>query len=328
MPPWLDYATQVSELEKIARLDARPAPERRATPELAAQSDKARCLVCGKRPARPCKVCRSVSYCSRPHQRSDARWHDAVCEVLRDITEDERAATSEGDDDLVRELLVRRTSRPDVRDLGGWDDYLGAEPALPPARRRRLTGLATRPLTLASLLIALDAPSRTTGGRLRVHVMAASHRELSVPASLWAEAVRLVPGVVGLEVTLVGPELAGSPAPSDHPSLSIDTRRALYGRELWSELGRPDVVVGYDCGLLVYPSWEPTLYDLRGSGVPFALTSYRAWEAAAEARVLSGLGVERIFGPEPNRWASLAGKRSSTIANDVSFDDAFVSAWR
>jgi hypothetical protein len=307
--PRLDYATQVSELEKIAKLSNTPAVVRK-TPELRAPDQSAQCLVCGARPARACAECGSVAYCGVDHQRSDARFHDVVCDALRDIAEDERSV----EDDLTTELLACAGS--DIRTLVGWDTLFGAD--APPTRRRKLSDLATRPLTLANALAALGVQPKSPGV-LSIHVMAATHRELAVPAEVWALAGQLLSPRVRLELAFVGPELPDGPG---------RTRRALYSRALWPELGQPDLVIGYDCGLLMYPSWKSTILDLRGRGVPFVITSYREWEAAAEARLLSAVSATCLLAPVANPWASLAGKRSSTIANDLSFDNAYVSAWR
>jgi len=304
----LDYATQVSELEKIARLSPPRAIERDA-PALLPPHPAARCLVCGKRPARPCSACGGVSYCGVEHQRADARFHDAVCDALRTVAEDQRAA--EKTPELVAALLTVAAEHSDPRALRGWDDLLGAQS---PIRRRRMSDLATRPLTLASAL-ATHEPRATWS----VHVIAASQRELEVPAELWALAERLVGARI--ELSLVGPELP-------HRSRSaLRTKRALYGRALWSELGRPDLVIGYDAGLVMYPTWRPTLVELRGSGVPLVLTTFRDWEVAAETRLLSALGASCLRPATANPWASLMAKRSSTLANDVSYDNAYVSVW-
>lgn len=311
----LDYATQVSELEKMARLSP-PRVVVRTSPELLAPSPESTCLVCGKGPARACSACGGVSYCGAEHQHADARWHDAVCEALADIAEDERERRPLAE--LASELLACAAQHRDIRKLGGWDDLLGAR--MTEGRRRQLSELATRPLTLASIVAALDLPSRDRP--LSIHVMAASSRELAVPPDVWALAGQLLTPSVRFDLSLVGPEL---PAPAAH---SIRTRRALYGRALWSELGRPDLVIGYDCGLMMYPTWKSTILELRGSGVPFVITTFRDWEASAEARLLAAVRASCLLAPAPNAWASLAGKRSSTIANDLSFDNAFVSAWR
>lgn len=310
MSGWLDYATQVSELEKIAKLAPSPVVAR-AAPELLAAAPDVPCLVCGAVPARACAACASVSYCGALHQASDARFHDAVCETLRDIAEDVRARASENPEERIAELLAAAARWSGARP--GWADFLGA---VTPSRERRLSELATRPMTLASMLVALDVKART--GRLNVHVMAASQRELEVPLEVWARVGALLN--VHLDVAFVGPELA--------PRAGLRSKKALYQRALWSELGRPDLVIGYNCGLMMYPTWKATILDLRGSGVPFVVTSFRAFEAAAEARLLSAVGATCLFAHAANPWASLAGKRSSTIANDVSFDNAYVSAWR
>jgi hypothetical protein len=313
--PLLDYPAQVAELEKIARLSP-PRAVRRAPPELGA-AGAGECLVCGARPARPCGACGGVFYCSEEHQRVDACWHDAACEALRAIAEDAALAASGPREALIAELRARPAGPvPD-----NWDMFLGAGPET--ARRRLLTDLATRPLTLARALAALDV---RVGARVAIHVMGAARREREVAPELWAELGRWFPGS-RFELALVGPELVPGPDVACGP-VALRLRRGVYGRELWGELGRPDLVIGYDCGLLMYPAWKPTILGLRGSGAPFVITSYREWEAAGEARVLAAVGAARLLAPAANPFASLAGKRSTTVANDVAYDNAYVGAWR
>lgn len=313
----LDYQGQVAELEKIARLSPGRAVNRSA-PGLGEPEDAA-CLVCGRRPARACTACGSVHYCSAEHQRVDARWHDAVCEALREIAEDAALVASVPREALVAELCARVVDGVVPDD---WDMFLGTCPAT--ARRRALTDLATRPLTLARALVRLGVRARP---KLVVHVMAAAQREREVAAELWGALARWFPGT-GFELALVGPELPGGPERQEFGPVALRLRTGRYGRELWDELGRPDLVIGYDCGLLMYPAWKPTILGLRGSGVPFVITSYREWEAAGEARVLAAIGAARALAPAANPFASLAGKRSTTLANDVAYDNAYVSAWR
>jgi hypothetical protein len=321
----LDYPTQVLELEKIARLS--PAcfghsPVQREPPGLADADAALACLVCGARPASACVACGGVSYCGEACQRVDARWHDLVCADLQAIAEDARFP-AEG---LVEDL-IERISRARIDELASWDDLLEAE--IVGARRRLLTDLGTRVLTLARMLAQLDIPARAAGsGVVSIHVMAAAQREREVPPMLWATLGRLFPGT-RFELALVGPHLDPDPDPGPaDSSLTLRARRDLYRRALWSELGRPDLVLGYHCGLHLYPTWKATILELRGSGVPFVLTSYRPWEAAAEARLLTAVGVTQVLGPQTNPFASLASRRSSTIANDVAHDNAWVSAWR
>jgi hypothetical protein len=329
VPRLLDYPTQVSELEKIARLSPSPSPSVQREPPALADADAAvACLVCGARPARACAACGSVSYCGEAHQRVDARWHDPVCADLRAIAQD-AAFAAKGLRTTLVEALIERIGRARIDDLASWDDLLEAD--IVGARRRLLTDLGTRPLTLARALADLDVPARAARpGVLSIHVMAAAEREREVPPALWATLGRLFPGT-RFELTLVGPMLDDAhdpdPGPADSP-LTLRARTGLYRRGLWRELGRPDLVLGYDCGLLLYPSWKATILELRGSGVPFVITSYRSWEAATEARLLTAVGVTRVRGPAPNPFASLAGCRSSTIANDVARDNAWIAVWR
>jgi hypothetical protein len=273
-------------------------------------------------------ACAGVSYCGEAHQGVDARWHDLVCADLRAIVQDNAFAAQEPRSSLV-DVLIERIGRARIDDLASWDDLL--EPEIVGARRRLLTELGTRLLTLARVLADLDVLARAgRSGVVSIHVMAAAQREREVPLTLWATLGRLFPGT-RFELALVGPELDDSTDPdpeiADLP-LTLRARTGLYRRELWSELGRPDLVLGYHCGLHLYPTWKTTILELRGAGVPFVITSYRAWEAAAEARLLRAVGVTRVLGPTPNPFASLASRRSSTIANDVARDNAFVTVCR
>lgn len=320
--PLLDYARQISELEKIARLSP-PATLERELPQLGGTDPAAACLVCGARPARACAACGSVSYCGEAHQREDARWHDLVCDELRAIAEDAIFATTQSLATRT-DMLIERIDRVRIETLTSWDDIL-EQPITGPLRRL-LSDLATRPLTLARTLADLDIPCAR--GRVSIHVMAAARRERDVPPQLWATLAHLFPSTQ-FEIALIGPELDESPdhVRTDSP-LSIRSHRGLYRRAQWPELGRPDLIIGYDCGITLYPSWKHTILELRGSGVPFVITSYRSWEAAAEARVLTAVGATQVSGPAPNPFASLASRRSSAIANDVARDNAWLTVWR
>jgi hypothetical protein len=315
----LDYPTQVSELEKIARLSpASSSGVQRELPGLADADAERACLVCGARPARACAACGGVSYCGQACQRVDARWHELVCADLQAIVEDAAFAT-EG----LIDALIERIGRVRIGELASWDDLLEAE--IIGARRRLLTDLGTRVLTLARVLSELHVCRGSAA--VSIHVMAAAQREREVPLALWATLGRLFPGT-RFELALVGPDLDPDLDLGAADSLTLRARRGLYRRELWSELGRPDLVLGYHCGLHLYPTWKQTILELRGSGVPFVLTSYRSWEAAAEARLLTAVGATRVLGPIENPFASLASRRSSSIANDVAHDNAWVSTWR
>ncbi|WP_434420921.1 MSS51 C-terminal domain-containing protein [Nannocystis pusilla] len=318
MPRLLDYPSQCAELEKMVRLERRP-PATSGPAPLAAPSSAHTCLVCGASPARACLGCDGVAYCGDEHRALDRRWHGPVCPALRRIADD-LAFLAEHPRERLEAILLARARRSAVVPAG-WDDWLG--PDLSPALRRCLSDLATRPLTLAHILTLLsEHVPMTTSGPLSVHVIAAAQRERDVSPALWRGLEPLFPGR-RFAITLVGPELtAGDLGPA------VRAVPGLYRRALWTELGRPDLVIGYDCGLLLYPSWKPTMHELRGSGVPFAITSYRGWEAAGEARVLRAIGAEPLLPPAPNPFASLSARRSTTIANDLACDNAFFSAWR
>jgi hypothetical protein len=316
---------QIAELEKVARLEAGHAVATGERPNLSEpkQSDEAYCLVCGKGLCGWCQGCQSVYYCGDEHQQVDARWHDPVCDRLREIVEDDRLRERRPARELAQRLLAPERAR-DRTGLAGWDAYLGHERFSEAAERRVLADLASRPLTVARLLDDLGISS--SGAEVvRIHVMGASQKELEAPA-IYDELASYRPEA-SFEIALVGPEL---------PMTTVERRERVrftlhpreYRRDLWSDVGRPDLIVAFDAGLLIYRSWQATMLELFGSGVPLAITSYRSWEADAEARLLSGVGATCVRQPTRNPFFSQAWRRSSTVANDVSQDNSYVSVWR
>src|SRR5690606_8044815 len=270
-------------------------------------------------PASACSSCESVHYCGESHQELDACFHQAACARLREIREDEAFRRARSVRELSVELLERRAGARGPRVLEGWDAYLATTAFTEPAHRRVLTDLASRPLTVAHLLRELGG---VQNGPIRVHVMAASAKELESLA-LYTELAALFPES-RFEIALIGPELPVAPLPSS-ARVRLCLRADIYRRASWAELGRPQLVVGFDAGLLLYRSWGRTLLELIGSGVPFAITSYRSWEATAEAALLRRLGAVPLCPPRPNPFASEASRRSTTVANDVSRDNSYLS---
>jgi len=312
----LAYHLQVQELEKIARLEGVTPARTRELPRLAALrgAAPATCVVCAGPAGACCEACQAAHYCGVEHQTVDAVWHDVVCARLREA-ETDAALLRESARDLALRLLQR-----DVTQLPtSWGGLLGDGDA--PARRAE-SDLSSRALTLARLLHDVEVPCH---GAVRVHVMGASAKELE-GLDLFMLLPRFFPQA-DFEVALVGPELPIVDVPA-RERLRFTLHSAPYRRALWSALGQPHFILAFNAGVLLYRSWHQTLFELFKSGVPFALTSYRGWEAWAEARVLSGVGATCVREPYPNPFASLACRRSTTLQNDVSFDNSFVSIWR
>ena len=326
---YLPWGKQVAELEKIRALclsEFTTQPTLRDARLVGPVPGSERpCVVCGAASARRCSACAGVSYCSDEHFRKDFPWHARVCTSLREIAEDRAVLATWTPEDLAAELVLLRSSSRADTELSSLDDYLRDFAGRAPACRRVVGALASRPLTLAHALSHLGrAPKR---GLLRVHVLAAAQRELRDPAwvyedalSRWREA--------RFEIDFFGPEL-----PLDHDlkprragAVTCRFHRSEYRRALWQTAGVPDLVIWFNCGLFLYPSWRSTLLDLRGHDVPFVLTSYRAWEQVAEAQLLASVGARIVMTSRPNPFASPSADRSTTLVNDVSYDNAHIMA--
>jgi hypothetical protein len=325
---FLPWAVQIDELRKMRALSPDEWAGSRAPPVPLVESagtGSAPCTVCGALTGRRCSGCRQVSYCSERHRDDDLEWHARVCDRLREIAGDDAVRARCSALELATEIVASRPAGERVP--ADWSEYLGAGAAAEPARRRVQTDLASRPLTIARALARLSIAPRE--GRLSVHVVAAARAEIEVPRVLYQELRRWWPGV-RFDVAFVGPELPGDAASrlGSADDLVFRFHAEIYRRALWQRIGQPDLVVGFDCGLLLYPSWQPTVMDLIGRRVPFAVTSYRSWEQAAEAKLLGRVGAELLLAPEPNPFASLAARRSTTLVNDVSHDNALLLAFR
>lgn len=313
----LSYALQVAELQKIARLEAPRSTG--STAGLGARSASVRCLVCDTLHAAACLGCASVAYCGARHQDEDAPWHQGVCEQLRAAREDAELRAHTPPAAVVARVLKRSAARERALP-SSWDTYLG--PELSGAERRVASDFASRPLTIARLLDELDLPAQ---GARRIHVMGATATEL-LALELYEELAAFFPEA-SFEVAFVGPQLPSVPLPR-FPRVRFAQHVGDYRRALWSTLGTPALIVAFNAGLLLYRSWQPTLFELFRCGAPFVITSYRGWEARAEAQVLASVGGACVRPPTLNPFASLACRRSTTIANDVSFDNSHLSVWR
>ncbi len=320
----LPYALQCDELRKIAALESWHGPAAE-TPPLLVLSDAAGaappCVVCGRAAAGLCARCRGAAYCSEEHQATDWHWHARVCTQLGHVAED--AAWLAGASETTLSVLgscARNAAVP-----RNWQEHRGTAPDRSSARDRVHTRLASRPLTLALFIdrLGLAASAASGDGRLRIHVIGAARAELDVPGVLYQELARFWPAI-DFRLALVGPELpAGARSPVERSEkLRCVVHRGVYGRALWRLLGQPDLIAGFHCGLPLYPTWAPTLHELIGAGPPLLITCYRRFEQEAEARLLDAVGATRVVEPEPNPFASLAARRSTTIVNDVTYDNA------
>jgi hypothetical protein len=323
----LPYARQVLELEKIAALEGREPfrPPRESLRPLAT-TRAAVCVVCQRAAANACARCGDVSCCTPEHQWVDATWHDVVCDPLCEARENAELLRHTSKAEITERLLAHRRERTSVEPVSSWDEYFSPATTLTPAEQRIGSDLASRPLTLSRLLSNPELPLLTgVQDTLRIHVMAASEKELEAPA-LYNELYAVLPAL-RIELSFVGPEL---------PRRTLDAIAGIrfslcattYRQRCWSDLGRPHLIVGFNPGLLLYPTWKDTLLELRGFPIPLVITSYRSWEARAEAELLASLGAVVVQPPSANPFQSLAWRRSSTIANDLSRDNAYVGVFR
>src|SRR5690606_23072508 len=134
----------------------------------------------------PCASCGGVAYCDESHQRTDARWHGAVCDRLRELAEELQDAKVAPPPQVAAELQALLASAPAPPQ--SWSDLFNNNNNINininTARLRRMTDLATRPLTLIQAIARCQA-DHGLSAVTRVHVMAASRRELDVSPALW-----------------------------------------------------------------------------------------------------------------------------------------------
>uniref|UniRef100_F6SZR1 Annexin A7 n=1 Tax=Monodelphis domestica TaxID=13616 RepID=F6SZR1_MONDO len=307
---------------------------------------------------RRCKRCRNVYYCGRECQRADWPLHRKVCWELGLVAVDR----------LLEWLVVTGDfSLPSgpwpwppgaVRDWDTWfsmwgshldtmlDSALGSHAmstlwdsvgrprpdpeSLRGSLRRLLTDTLSQPLTLGLGLRALVGNNGKPGGTT-VHVVGASHVETFLSSrGAYEEFAHMVPGHIGLHVTLVGVDLAeeappqdASPSPSSPGKIQLSSYRGLY-HDFWEEkieTGRavwPDLVVGFHPGFHadqdLMAGWLPTLLLLRDYAIPTMFTVYSQQELTASLHILGQLEA-RVVAYGENPFASLKPEQAYSNPN-------------
>lgn len=134
---------------------------------------------------------------------------------------------------------------------------------------------------------------------------------------------------IKLKVLFVGPELE-----TTNSIFLIDDKIELhffpmYFHDFLKENveHKIDLIIGLNCGFVLYPSWGSSLKALVESNLPALITTYRKWEQEGEVKLLKKVfNSNFILHPQPNPFASLEVKQSGTIFNDIFYDNSYIYA--
>jgi len=190
---------------------------------------------------------------------------------------------------------------------------------------RVLSALLSRPLSLLFSIEELGL-SKEISKTFTVHVIAAGPAEQSVSCLFFRVLCWFYPNVQ-FEIILIGPELIESVPIQLGEYMRVSFRADMYHHfKEHQQFVSPNLIVGFNCGLLMYPSWRETLTQLLNEVIPLVVTTYRQWEQKGEEKLLKLLKANIVLQPRENPFQSLAYRQSTTIVNDVFKDNSFVLA--
>lgn len=338
---YLPYEVQVAELRKIHKLSPPVDQSTQESPPhlvcVTENRNRAACTVCGRTSnetitIKSCSKCRKVDYCCEEHQALDRKWHQHVCAQFSTIAEDEELLRTKTFTELAEDFVMQQDAAVFSREHVDWESFLSqpTESLSSSARCRILTSLLSRPLTIVYAIQRLRLlESRDNSDSILICVVGASKRELEVPQRLYEQITSFWPNV-RFEIVFVGPELDVVPDQQQRHSdnLRLSFQRSTFTRNQWLARKLPDLICGFNCGLVRYKTWGETVLEILQMDRPFVTTSYRNWEQQAEAKVLEAVGAKFILKQQENPFHSLVFRQSTTIVNDVCQDNAFVMAVR
>ncbi|XP_040032764.2 putative protein MSS51 homolog, mitochondrial [Gasterosteus aculeatus] len=308
------------------------------------------CTSCNRLPARlaegqtlkRCVKCLNVYYCTKECQRKDWPLHKKVCKMLRLVAIDRLVEWLMFTGDLP--LPTAKWSKP-AAEVKNWDDWLGMQEDLAPrldavssgANMATLWKNAGRPRPadsdlqaslwriqseFLSRVLAVGTALRHFGldpraKPLTVHIAGASHNEtMGARPTDYDELNNMFPGHQGIEVVLVGPEVADGPV-TRPPLRSFGPRQRVYVsahkglyHHFWEdvvekeEAAKPDLVVGFHPGFHanqgLLEGWLPTLLLLRDYDIPSFFTVFSEAELEASLHILQELEMHvRDSGTNP-----------------------------
>lgn len=301
------------------------------------------CVICNVRNCPlGCKNCASVFYCSIEHQQEHREKHLLYCGCLK----------------LKLDILIHNSKRKNSSSFIISDQYFKDDfKHLPPTQVKMFSIICAesylvfqQELDFLDSFVVIDIfvpilnilfglqKGRVLKDRmlpknnLLVHIVGADQIELSWNWDFIFEFMyHWIKNLKKLNIILIGPELQRW---SHNSSIQLPTycktcqkntvnancfTTSKYYHDVVNGLGKPDIIVAFNCGIFASSSWIPSIGSLtKFPGVPLLLTDYTLTYLKDDLEVIrncSKRGIEVLLSPEWNRFSCVTPERNLDIKN-------------
>lgn len=307
------------------------------------------CIVCSaKKCPIQCTVCLSVFYCSDKHQKIHREKHEQVCQLLK-LNFDLSLFNYKNSISLpkfttipIRHGLVKLPrDLMELINIFMKELYVVFTKTIETLEAYSLIDLFAPP---ANIIFGLEKANLLKNRKFRknklvIHIVGADEEEQSWNWGFFMEFMfHWIKNLEKLTVVVIGPNIkplkklfnlfgiCGRCNVSSSNAICFSLSNFYHNLD---NLSKPDIVVGFNCGIFLFPSWKKSIPKLlKHSGVPLLLTDYTLDWLQKDLSVVknnTSKKIKIIVNPKKNAFRCISPYRSvDVIRNPICYKNAFI----